>query len=150
MARPAVTSLAAIASVLAATSCCLPVVPFLAAAGLAGGSAFWSAARPYLLGLSVVLVALGFYQGIRAKRCNARRSVASRILLWLAAIFAAASVVFPQTLANAAADLVAASGAQPAGQPALVRLTARNAGDARDAFNAARDDVRLLLFLSPT
>ena len=149
MARPAITGLAAIASVLAATSCCLPVIPFVAAAGLAGGSAFLAAARPYLLGLSVLLVAFGFYQASRAKRCNAPRSVTSRILLWLAAAFVLAPVVFPQTMANAAADLLAGSGGSPpAGQPALRKLS--DIAGIRDAFNAAQSEVRVLLFLSPT
>jgi len=38
----------------------------------------------------------------------------------------------------------------PSGQAPLDRLTAQNQSDIRNAFNAARDDVRLLVFLSPT
>src|SRR5260370_33385880 len=43
-------SLAAIGSVLAASSCCLPLFPFMMAAGLAGTSAFLSQVRPDLFG----------------------------------------------------------------------------------------------------
>ena len=53
----ALASLAAIGSVLAASSCCLPVLPFVMAAGVAGTSAFLNAARPYLLAVSVVFIA---------------------------------------------------------------------------------------------
>ena len=38
----------------------------------------------------------------------------------------------------------------PRGQPPLVRLAARNLGDLRQAFNAARDQKRVVLLLSPT
>jgi hypothetical protein len=59
-------SLAAIGSVLVASSCCLPVLPFVMAASFASGSAFLSAARPYLLAASVFFIAFGFYQARRA------------------------------------------------------------------------------------
>jgi thiol:disulfide interchange protein len=48
-ARTTLASLAAIGSVLAASSCCLPILPLMMAAGVAGSSTFFSAARPYLL-----------------------------------------------------------------------------------------------------
>jgi hypothetical protein len=38
----------------------------------------------------------------------------------------------------------------PAGQPPLKRLTIENSGDVKSAFNTAKDDVRILLLLSPT
>jgi hypothetical protein len=38
----------------------------------------------------------------------------------------------------------------PTGQPPLRNLTTQNVGEVKDAFNAARDDVRVLLLLSPT
>ena len=102
----AIASLAAIGSVLAASSCCLPVLPFLMAAGLAGGSAFLSAARPYLLVASILLIAYGFYQARRARKCNRRPSVAASVLLWTSAVFVFVSIVFPQLMANAAASLL--------------------------------------------
>ncbi len=41
-------------------------------------------------------------------------------------------------------------GHAPAGQAPLEALTPANAGDIKNAFNAAKDDPRLLVFLSPT
>jgi len=100
-------SLAAAGSVLAASSCCLPLLPFVTAAGLAGGAAFLSAARPYLLGLSITLIAYGFYQARRAAQCDRRPRVLASILLWSAAAFVLLSILFPQVMANAAADFLA-------------------------------------------
>lgn len=105
--RGALVSIAAIGSLLAASSCCLPVLPFVAAAGFAGSSAFLSAARPYLLAGSILLIAYGFYQASRAKKCHRRPSVINRVLLWLSTAFVFLSVFFPQLMANAAADLLA-------------------------------------------
>jgi hypothetical protein len=38
----------------------------------------------------------------------------------------------------------------PAGQPPLQSLTAQNVAEIKNEFNAAKDDVRVLLLLSPT
>src|SRR5215469_7822563 len=98
-------SLAAIGSVLAASSCCLPLFPFMMAAGLAGTSAFLSQIRPYLLVGSIVLIAFGFYQAWRAKKCRRRTSPISLVLLWASAAFIFVSVFFPQVMANTIASL---------------------------------------------
>ena len=100
-------SLAAIGSVVAASSCCLPLFPFVMAAGLAGGSTFLSAARPYLLAASILFIAFGFYQAWRAKKCRRRTSVIASALLWVSAVFVITSLFFPQVMANAAAGLLA-------------------------------------------
>ena len=105
--RTALASVAAIGSVLAASSCCLPILSFVFAAGFAGSSAFLTVLRPYLLVLSVAFVAYGFYQSWRAKRCNSRPSVVSSVLLWSSAVFVLISILFPQVLANAVAGLLA-------------------------------------------
>src|SRR2546427_4203414 len=55
-----IASLGALGSVILASSCCLPLLPFLFAAGTAGTSAFVARLRPYLLVLSVLLIAFGF------------------------------------------------------------------------------------------
>lgn len=98
-------SLAAIGSILAALSCCLPVFPFLVAAGLAGTSTFLSAVRPYLLVASLFFIAFGFYQARRARKCNRRTSTVATILLWVSAAFVLISIFFPQIMANAIAGL---------------------------------------------
>jgi hypothetical protein len=98
-------SLAAIGSVLAASSCCLPLFPFMLAAGFAGTSAFLTQIRPYLLSGSLVFIALGFYQAWRAKKCRRRTSLISPVLLWASAVFVFVSLFFPQIMANAIASL---------------------------------------------
>ena len=51
----------------------------------------------------------------------------------------------------AAAVLYLYGGAQtPASQPPLKNLTAQSRGEMKNEFNAAKDDVRVLLLLSPT
>ena len=100
-------SIAAIGSILAASSCCLPILPFLVAAGFAGSSAFLSAARAYVLGASISFIAYGFYQAWRAKKCERRPSVIGSVLLWVSTAFVVISIFFPQVMANAAASLLA-------------------------------------------
>jgi len=103
--RSVLASLAAIGGVVAALSCCLPVLPFALAAGFAGGSAFLSAARPYLMAASMVLIAYGFFQAWRAKKCRRRSSIPSLILLGVSALFVLVSIFFPQVMANVLASL---------------------------------------------
>jgi hypothetical protein len=102
-----VASLAALGSVIAASSCCLPLLPFLFAAGAAGTSAFVAQLRPYLLVLSVLLIAFGFCKSWRAKQCNCKPSRISSFLLWFSAIVVLVFIFFPQVIANLVADLVA-------------------------------------------
>jgi predicted PurR-regulated permease PerM len=109
-ARTALAGLAALGSVVAASSCCLPILPFVFAAGAAGSSAVLTAMRPYLLGVSVACIAYGFYQAWRAKQCRRRPNVLgtlSTLLLWISASVVALSLFFPQVIAEAAADLLA-------------------------------------------
>ena len=96
-------SFAAIGSVLAASICCLPLFPFMMAAGLAGTSAFLSEVRPYFLVGSVLFIALAFYQARRARKCNRRTSIVASALLWVSAAFVLISIFFPQMMANAIA-----------------------------------------------
>ena len=98
-------SLAAIGSVFAASICCLPILPFMMAAGLAGTSAVLTELRPFLVIGSVLFVAFGFYQSRRARKCNRRTSIVASVLLWLSACFVLISILFPQIMANAIAGL---------------------------------------------
>ena len=102
-----VASLAALVSVIAASSCCLPLLPFLFAAGAAGTSAFVEQLRPYLLVLSVLLIAFGFYRSWRAKQCDCKPSRTSTLLLWFSAVVVFVFIFFPQVIANLVADLLA-------------------------------------------
>ena len=96
-------SLAAIGSVLAASSCCLPLFPFMMAAGLAGTSAFLTEVRPYLLVGSILFIAFGFYQARRTRKCNRRTSTVALVLLCVSAGFVLISILFPQIIADAIA-----------------------------------------------
>ncbi len=104
--KAALASLGAIGSILVASSCCLPILPFVFAAGFAGASTLLTVLRPYLLVLSVLFVAYGFYQGWRAKQCNRPPSIPSLILLWSSAAIVFVSILLPQVLANLAAGLL--------------------------------------------
>jgi hypothetical protein len=101
-----IASLAALVSVIAASSCCLPLLPFLFAAGAAGTSAFVAQFRPYLLVVSVLLIAFGFYKSWRAKQCNCKPGRISTFLLWFSAIVVFVFIFFPQVIANLVADLL--------------------------------------------
>jgi hypothetical protein len=95
-----VASFAALGSVVLASSCCLPLLPFLFAAGAAGTSAFFVKVRPFLLAASVLFIAYGFYQGWRAKQCQSKPSVLSTTLLWFSTIVVIVFTLFPQAIAN--------------------------------------------------
>jgi len=100
-------SLAALGSVVVASSCCLPLLPFVFAAGAAGASAFVGKLRPYLLVASVLLIAFAFYKSWRAKQCNCKPSRASTALLWISAIIVLLFIFFPQLIANLLANILA-------------------------------------------
>jgi len=97
-------AISAVGSVLAAATCCLPVLPFVLAAGTAGTATFLSSVigflRPYLLGVSVLFIALGFYQSRRASQCNSKPSVLSQVVLWVSALIVAVSILLPQAFAD--------------------------------------------------
>src|SRR5256885_14657930 len=91
--RTVMASLAALGSVILASSCCLPLLPFLFAAGAAGTSAFFVKVRPFLLAASLLFIPLGFYQAWRAKKCNCKPNVLSTILLWFSAVVVIAFIL---------------------------------------------------------
>jgi cytochrome bd-type quinol oxidase subunit 2 len=105
--RTVLASFAALGSVILASSCCLPLLPFLVAAGTAGSSAFFVKVRPFLLAASVLFIAYAFYQGWRAKKCKQPPSAVSTVLLWVSAIVVLAFIFFPQVIANFVANLLA-------------------------------------------
>lgn len=96
-------SLAAIISSLATMTCCLPL-GFAAALGAGAASAFFAALRPWLLGLTVVMLGLGFWQQRRAKQCAVRGRFVGNVLLWAALIVVLGMILFPQQIAGFIAD----------------------------------------------
>ena len=103
----AIASLAALGSVILSSSCCLPLLPFVLAAGTAGSSAFFVKLRPFLVVASILFIAFGFYQSWRAKQCKGRPSTMSTVLLWFSAIVVVVFTFFPQAMANFVADVLA-------------------------------------------
>ena len=56
----------------------------------------------------------------------------------------------PAALLLAAVLYLYGGGQAPSGQPPLRNVTAQSAGEIRNEFNAAKDEPRVLLLLSPT
>jgi hypothetical protein len=143
-----VAPLGAMVSSLLTLGCCLPL-SFLGAVGTAGASVFLNVARPWFLGLSVVLLGVGFFQVYRGMKCRAQQSRTALVLLGLAAVIVVLLMFFPQVLAGLLAD-ISSEQKVPAGQPSLSSLTSENLDQLRTAFNQASGDVRVVLLLSPT
>jgi uncharacterized membrane protein YidH (DUF202 family) len=102
-------SLGAIVSSLATMGCCLPL-GFAAALGTAGASTLFQTLRPWLLGVSVVLLGVGFWQQRRAKQCAVKRSYLSAVLLWSAVALVVGMIFFPQEIAGFIADRFVGAG----------------------------------------
>ena len=72
--------LAAVVSAFTSLACCLPLA-LLGALGTASASGFFAFLRPWLLGLSAVLLALGFFQLYRrGPMCQAKHSERDPVL----------------------------------------------------------------------
>ncbi|MGA7222484.1 MAG: hypothetical protein WBX16_06475 [Candidatus Acidiferrales bacterium] len=90
-------------SSVATISCCLPIA-FAGALGAGAASAFSTTLRPWLLGLSVVLLGFGFWQQHRAKQCAVRGRMVGNVLLWAAVVVVLGMILFPQEIAAVIAD----------------------------------------------
>ena len=93
----------ALTAALLSISCCLPFsIP--AALGLAGISIFASQYQIWLIGASVLLLAVGLIQLVRKPACRPRRSRASIVLLCISAVLVLAVVFLPQEIGGFLAD----------------------------------------------
>jgi hypothetical protein len=95
-------SVPAILSSVATISCCLPF-GFAAALGAGAAGGLFTTLRPWLLGLSVALLGLGFWQRHRAKQCSVRGRVVGNMLLWTALVVVL-EILIPQEIAAFIAD----------------------------------------------
>lgn len=95
---------AAVLSSFATLACCFPI-GFAAALGAGTASAFFNTLRPFLLGLSVAFIGLGFWQQHRAKQCSMRGRWLGGIFLWAAAVIVLGMIFFPQQIGSLLADL---------------------------------------------
>ncbi len=137
--------LSAIAGILAASLCCLPIGTFLLAAG-SGSAAFLlpPGAQPWLMGFAVVMLGAGFWQTYFRKSCRTDRGPFSIAVLWLATFAIGAMWLLPQQVAGllAGASTQAVNGNQATSLESTEPL--------RQAFNAAASETRLIALLSPT
>lgn len=91
--------IAAIVAALSSLACCLPL-SFLGAAALLGTSARVQAFRPWLLGVSILLLVVGFVQlYLRRGQCP-RRSRISVAIFWIATATVLLLILFPQIIAS--------------------------------------------------
>lgn len=97
-------SIAAIVSSLGTLACCFPL-GFAAALGAGAASPFFNTLRPFLLGLSVALIGLGFWQQHRAKQCSIRGRWIGNVFLWASVIVVVGMILFPQQIGSLLADL---------------------------------------------
>lgn len=93
---------AAVAAVLGTLCCAGPVVVAVLGAGGALAAARLEPYRPYLLGVSFVMLGIGFFRAYRPHPadsdgvfCTARKGRIVRTLLWLAALVTLASALAP-------------------------------------------------------
>lgn len=91
--------MAAIASSVATLGCCVPL-GFAAALGAGATSAFWTAMRPWLLAVSVLMLGVGFWQQRRATQCSLSSRWISNVLLWGAVAVWLGVTLFPQEIAG--------------------------------------------------
>src|SRR5258708_17809865 len=107
MKRIAVLVGAIFASIAASACCILPLMLGAASAGSVGLSAALAPYRPYLMGLTVLLLGAGFYFTYRPEkaacgpdgRCGTAKTRGmkrlSKGMLWLVTLFTVSSMVYP-------------------------------------------------------
>jgi uncharacterized membrane protein YidH (DUF202 family) len=100
-----ITPVAAAISALSTIACCLPS-GIAAAAGAAGLGVVVEPLRPWLVGLSIVLLVLGFVQLYRSNRSCRRRSPASIAVFSISAIVVVGLLLFPQISAGLLASVI--------------------------------------------
>jgi len=96
---------AAVISALSTLAYCFPL-GIAAATGAAGLGVLVEPLRPWLIGLSIALLGVGFTQLYRSRGTCQPRSRASVAVFWFSAIVVLATLVFPQALAGVLADLL--------------------------------------------
>src|SRR5580765_6550277 len=137
------STMASLASLVAALSCCLPLGVLLMAAGSAGAAIFSQALRPWLLGFSVVCLVLAFVQTYLFGRCEFRRRRLRTFLLWFSAVSVAATLLAPQFTATLLAGRIP-------GVSSTGTLRTYDDTDFLREFQAASRQTRLVVLLSPT
>src|ERR1700724_295885 len=96
---PLVSSIAALGSLVAAVSCCLPFGTFLLAGAAAGASRILNPLRPWLLAVSIITLIVGFVQAYGRSRCSLRRNPVRVLLLGVSAVLVSLFSFFRETVA---------------------------------------------------
>ena len=144
MKKSAITaSVASVASLVAALSCCLPLGTLLMAAGSAGASLFSESLRPWLLGLSVASIVFAFVQTYVRGRCEFRHRRFRTVLLWFSAVLVGGMLAAPRY----ASSLLAGNIPAVFGSSVLHPFSE---GEFIRAFNASSGRTRMVVLLSPT
>ena len=138
-----VSTLASLASMFAALSCCLPLGTLLMSAGAAGASLFSEKLRPWLLALSVAALAFAFIQTYFRQKCEFRYRRVRTGLLWFSAVVVVGMLAAPRYMSALMAGRLPAFSS--AGE-----LREFNEREFRQEFDAASGSTRLVLLLSPT
>ena len=99
-----VAPVAAVLSAISTMLCCLPS-GIAAAAGAAGLGVVVEPLRPWLVALSIGLLAVGFVQLCRSNRACHRRSPVSIAIFAIAAIVVLGVLVLPQLTAGLLANI---------------------------------------------
>lgn len=136
-------TVASLASLVAALSCCLPLGTLLMAAGSAGASLFSERLRPWLLAFSVLSLVFAFVQTYVRQRCDFRTRRLRTVLLWFSAVMVVGMTAAPRMMSSL---LI---GRLPSFHAAS-ELRTFDERDFLDEFRAANDRERLVVLLSPT
>jgi hypothetical protein len=137
------STLASLASLVAALSCCLPLGTLLMAAGSASASLFSERLRPWLLAFSVAALVFAFVQTYFRRRCEFRQRRLRTVLLWFSALLIASMLACPRQVSTMLA------GRLPVFAATGTLLDFDEQAFVRD-FNAATGYTRLVVLLSPT
>lgn len=138
-----ISTIASLASLLAALSCCLPLGMLLMAAGSAGASLFSEKLRPWLLAFSVAALGLAFFQTYLHRRCEFRQRRLRTVLLWFSGVMVVGMVAAPQAMSTLLAGRI----------PSFSAASTLRHFDRQEfarQFDAASDRTRVVVLLSPT
>jgi hypothetical protein len=136
-------TIASIASLIGALTCCLPLGTLLMAAGSAGASLFSEALRPWLLVLSVASLVFAFVQTYVRGRCEFRHRRFRTVMLWFSIVLVGGMLAAPRYASSLLAGRIPAVFGSSTLHPF-------EEGSFVQAFNAASNRTRLVVLLSPT
>ena len=97
--------MAAVFSIVAASSCCLPIGALMASGSLAAAGEWIGPLRPYFFLLSAACLGWAIWRIAYAPRCE-RKSPLEMIVVGIASLVVAAMFLLPQQMANLLANWI--------------------------------------------